>query len=129
MISGTLAGRLLRICWILMAVFHILLLFKVLPSDIAWGGQMTESSNNMIVFEVIALVITAIFIIIISVKMNFIKVKKSSKVINIGIWIIFAYLVLNTAGNLASGVAVENLIFAPITIIMSVLALRLAIEK
>jgi hypothetical protein len=50
-------------------------------------------------------------------------------VINIGVWLVFAFLLLNTLGNLASGVSFENLIAAPITIILALCALRLAIEK
>jgi hypothetical protein len=50
-------------------------------------------------------------------------------VITILLWIIFAYSLLNALGNLASGVSVENLIFAPISILIAVLVLRLALEK
>jgi hypothetical protein len=38
-------------------------------------------------------------------------------------------MLLNTLGNLASGASFENLIAAPITVILALCALRLAIEK
>jgi len=38
-------------------------------------------------------------------------------------------LILNTLGNLASGVSFEKLIFAPITLVLAFCAFRLAIEK
>ena len=61
--------------------------------------------------------------------MKQIKSGKSNRWINIGVWIVFAYLVLNTLGNFASGVSLETLVFGPLTIIMAFCALRLAIEK
>jgi hypothetical protein len=45
------------------------------------------------------------------------------------VWLIFVFLLLNTLGNLASGVSFENLIAAPVTIILALCAFRLAIEK
>jgi hypothetical protein len=47
----------------------------------------------------------------------------------VGIWLVFAYLLLNTLGNLASGISFEKLVFAPITILLAFCAFRLAIEK
>jgi hypothetical protein len=126
LIGAMLAGRLLQIFWILMAVFHILLLMGILPMHIAWGGRIDASRR--ILYESIALLITVIFIAGISVKMHFIRLEKHSKTINTGIWIIFAYLIFNTVGNLASGVFTEKLVFAPLTLFMSVLAFQLAVE-
>ena len=48
---------------------------------------------------------------------------------NIGVWIIFIFLLLNTLGNLASDVSAENFIFAPVTIVLALCAFRLRIEK
>jgi hypothetical protein len=81
------------------------------------------------VLEGIALLVTLIFTVIIAAKTDYLKADRFKPVINIGVWIMFAYLVLNTLGNLASGVAAENLIFAPLTLVLAFLALRLAIEK
>jgi len=43
--------------------------------------------------------------------------------------VICAYFGFNIVGNLASGVTTEKLIFTPITIILTILLIRLAIEK
>ena len=67
--------------------------------------------------------------IVIAAKMDFIKLGKFKGTIIIGVWMIFAYLILATVGNLASAVSFENLIFAPITLILAFLAFRLASEK
>ena len=72
---------------------------------------------------------TAFFILIVATKTGYLQAGKWSGVINVGIWLIFAYLLLNTLGNLASGISFEKLIFAPITILLAFCAYRLAIEK
>ena len=56
------------------------------------------------------------------------KTHKFTKATTVGTWIIFAFLILNTVGNLASNVSFERLVFAPITLILAFFAFRLAIE-
>ena len=129
LISEKLAGNLLLISLGLLAIFDILIILNVLPSNIVWGGQIKDPATNLIVLELIALVVTFIFAIVIAAKMDYIKAGGFTKAVNIGVWVIFAYLILNTLGNLASGVSFENLIFAPITLALAFCAFRLAIEK
>jgi hypothetical protein len=129
LISEKLAGNLLLISLGLLAIFDILILLNIVPSNIVWGGQIKDPAVNLIVLELIALVVTFIFAIIIAAKMDYIKAGGFTKAVNIGVWVIFAYLILNTLGNLASGVSFENLIFAPITLALAFCAFRLAIEK
>ena len=112
----------------LLAIFDILILLNILPADIVWGGQIKDSATKLIL-ETLTLFVTFVFAVIVAAKIDYIKVQKFKKAVNIGIWVIFAYLILNTIGNLASGVSFENLIFAPITVALAFCALRLAIEK
>ena len=128
-ISLKLAGNILLIGYALLAIFHVLVLTQIVPSDIVWGGQAAGSQSNMRTLEIISLIVTFLFAIVIAAKINYIKASKYKNVINIFLWIIFAYSLLNTVGNLASGVSVENLIMAPVTIIIAFLVLRLALEK
>ncbi len=125
-ISASLAGKILLGALILLMLLHILILLRVVPSDIIWGGQI--NSTNLVTLEIIALFMILVFIGIVAAKMGFIKLGRFKRVVNIGVWIIFVYLLLNTVGNLASGVSVEKLILAPITLVMAFCALRLAIE-
>ena len=128
-ISVGLAGKILMGALILLVFLHVLILLKVVPSDIIWGAQINNSSTNLIMLETIALAVTLVFIGIVAVKMDCIKLGKFKRATNVGVWVIFGYLILNTVGNLASGVSAENLVFAPITLVLAFCALRLAIEK
>ena len=128
-ISAKLAGNILLAAFGLLLIFHILVLLGVIPADIVWGGMIQDAQSNLVTLEVIALLVTGLFMLIIAAKLGYIQVGKLSGIVNIGIWLIFAFLLLNTLGNLASGVSFENLVFAPITIILAFCAFRLAIER
>jgi hypothetical protein len=129
LISMNLAGNLFLISLGLLAIFHILVLINVVPSNLVWGGHVQGSATNLLVGEIIALFVTLVFAIIIATKMDYILAGNFSQAANIGIWIIFAYMILNTLGNLAAGAYLEKIIFAPITLVLAFCALRLGIEK
>ena len=129
LISAKLAGNLLLAALGLLFLFHILVFLKVIPADIVWGGQIKGVPTNLVTLESIALLVTAFFLLIVAAKMGYVQASKWSAAINVGLWLIFAYLLLNTLGNLASGITFEKLLFAPITIILALCAFRLAIEK
>ncbi len=79
--------------------------------------------------ETIAIAVTLFFGLVIAAKTGYVNAGKFSGAVNILVWIIFAFLLLNMLGNLASGVSAENFIFAPITLALALCALRLALEK
>jgi hypothetical protein len=126
-ISAKLAGDILLVALGLFLVFHILVLLKIAPANIIWGGQANPA--NIFNLEIVALTVTLFFGLIIAAKAGYIKAGNLAGAVNILVWIIFIFLLLNTLGNLASGVSAENIIFAPITLILALCALRLAIEK
>ena len=127
-ISAKLAGNILLAAFGFLFLFHILVLLGVIPADIVWGGMIQDAQTNLIKLEVIALLVTGLFMLIIAAKLGYMKARRFSGIVNIGVWLIFVFLLLNTLGNLASGVSFENLVFAPITILLALCALRLAIE-
>jgi hypothetical protein len=127
LISAKLAGKIMLVLMSALIIFHLLILFKIIPSDIVWGGKIENSETGLVFTELISLIITLIFMIIIAAKIK--NPLKYKKLINIEVWIIFIYFVLNIFGNLASESPIEKLIFIPLTLILSFLALRLAIEK
>ena len=129
LLSAKLAGRILIGAFVLMLIMHVLVLTGVMPSNLIWGGQVAADGSNLLQLEIVAISLTLIFAGIAAGKMKTLNSGKSNRWINIGVWIVFAYLVLNTLGNFASGVSLETLVFGPLTIIMAFCALRLALEK
>ena len=108
-------------------ILHLLIIAGIVPYEIFWGGQMENDATNMVVMEIIAVAILSVFIGI--AVLNTYNLHKYPLLAKIGIWIVFAYLLLNTAGNLASDTIIEKAVMAPVTFLMSLLALRLAITK
>lgn len=129
LISAKWAGNLLLVALGLLAVFHTLVLLQVLPANIVWGGAISSSPESLFPLEMISLVVTLLLAVMVAAKTGYIEASKFKTAINIGIWLVFAILVLSMLGNLASGVSFENLIFAPIAVVLAFCAYRLAIEK
>ena len=128
LISFKLAGNLAVTIIVLLIIFHVLLLLGVVPSDIVWGGKVADEAI-IIKLEIFSLVTSFIFLGIVLLRINQDKLLKFKKSINYAVIVICAYFVFNIAGNLASEVTMEKLIFTPITVILSLLLFRLAIEK
>jgi len=129
LISANLAGNILLAAFGLLAVFHVLVLLGVIPAEIVWGGMIQGVPSNLITLEIISLLLTLLFMGIIAARTGTIQAGRLSGAVKAGVWLVFAYLLLNTLGNLASGVSLEKLIFAPVTILLALCAFRLAIEK
>ena len=84
---------------IAVTVFHLSILFKLIPYDIAWGGRLTND-QEMYVFETVSLVINFIFALVLLIKGKFIKQLLPEKVVNVMLWIFLVLFALNTIGNI-----------------------------
>lgn len=129
LLSAKLAGNLLLILFGILIGFHLLILLNLLPDNIIWGGQAAGNPARTRTLELVSLVLTILFAGVVSAKIGYIKAEKFAGAINIFLWIMFAYLLLNTLGNLAASSPFEKLVFTPITIAAAFLVLRLALEK
>jgi len=128
LISVKTAGSILLVCLGLLALFHGLVLVRLLPSEIVWGGRAGGSAADLRRLESFALLVTLLFAFITAVRMGIINAGKYAKAAKIGALLIVAYMIVNTAANLASGVTLEKLIFTPLTLLMALCALRLALD-
>jgi len=122
------AGRTLQVALVLLAIFHVGTLAGVVPAEIVLGGQIIDSTE-LIIKEAIALFVTLMFLLVVTLRLRDIRMRLDRRGPRIGVWIIAAYFAVNLIGNLASGVAAENTIFAPITVILAILALRTGLNK
>lgn len=123
MISYKNAIRLLVGLLSLVIVFHILILVKIIPFDIAWGGRL-KSEQEMYVFESISIALNLFLIWILSLKMKNIK----RKMVNIILWIFFVIFFLNTIGNLFAHTTIEKF-FSILTLIFTILILRILMKN
>ncbi len=95
--------------------------------DFVWGGMATDSTR-LYLLEALALLLLALFAWIVARRVRIIGTGQPGLGVRIGAWVVFAYMTLNILGNLASGMSLERLLFAPVTLILALLALRVAVE-
>ena len=79
--------------------FHLLVIAKKIPYDIAWGGRL-KSDTEMYVFEAVSIVINLFLGLVLLMKGGYTKLRFKEKTINIILWIFLVLFVLNTVGNL-----------------------------
>ena len=127
-ITARAAANVLLIGFGALSIFHILMLAGALPQGIAWGGRAGDSTQSLALLEVVSLVVTLVFAAIVAARIGYLGQAIPRRVAVVGTWAVFAYLVLNFVGNLASESALERAIFMPVSAVLAVLALRLAIE-
>ena len=128
LISFKLAGKITITIIVLLIIFHVLALLGVVPSNIVWGGQIIDKAT-VIKHEILRLLGSFIFLAIIIEKLNQNKITKFRKLSNAAFWFIYIYFIITSIAKLVLAVTLERLIFIPVTVILSVLLFRLAIEK
>jgi hypothetical protein len=116
------------ILFILIVIFHFLVIFGIVPFQNVWGGRL-KTQEEMLKFEAFSIVLNLIFIAVVLVKAGFWKVKISPKIISLLLWIMTILFALNTIGNLFAVNNLEKYIATPITFILSILCFILAREK
>jgi len=88
-------------------VFHLCILFKIIPYTIAWGGQL-QNDSEMYVFEVISIVINLFLGFVLMMKSNYLKFYFKEKIVNIILWFFVVLFALNTLGNLFAKTTFEK---------------------
>jgi len=123
------AGNLLIAGLILLAVFHALVLAGVLPSDIVWAGRAAGSGSDLYLMEGIALAVTLLFLALVAIRLGYLWPGRMKTVARVAMWVIAVFFVLSAVGNLTSEAALETFFFAPLALVLTVLAFGLAVEK
>ena len=104
-------------------VFHFLILLKIVPYDIAWGGRI-ETVQEMIVLELLSIAINLFFVLVLLQKVHLVRLFFSERALTYILWGFFFIFVLNTLGNLFAKTLFEK-IFAIVTFIYAFLIWKL----
>lgn len=107
-------------------ILHVLILLKVIPYDIAWGGRL-ETDLEMYTFEIFSIFISLFFIYVLAQKGNFIKAVFSEKTQSVILWIFFGLFVLNSIGNIFAQTTFEKW-FALVTLLNAFLLWRIIMK-
>ncbi|MBI3239085.1 MAG: hypothetical protein HYZ43_09640 [Flavobacteriia bacterium] len=122
------AGISALVLFIANLVFHLLILAGVIDYSLVWGGRL-KTQAQMVQFETVSLVLNAIFLLVVCVRMNWIRVSIPGIALSIVLWLMTVLFLLNTLGNLASLNSLETLIFTPVTLVLAVCCAVLAMVR
>ena len=111
----------------LVVVFHVLILMNFIPYNIVWGGKI-KNKSQLFRFEMISIAVNLLILIIVLMKAKVINVVINQKIVTISLWVIAALFMINTIGNLLSTNDFERFVFTPLTIVLSVFCLKLALS-
>ena len=100
-------------------LFHICIIVKIIPYNIAWGGRLTND-NEMYVFESISMLINVFLSWLLFMKGEFVKFKFQNNTVNIILWVFFGLFIVNTVGNIFAKTNFEKL-FAILTGLSAIL--------
>lgn len=107
-------------------IFHGLVIFKIIPYTIVWGGRL-KTDTDMYRFEIVSILINTAFILIFLIKSKLIPFQINPLMMNIILWVMAGVFALNTWGNLISKNKWEKIIFTPLTIISTILTVILIV--
>lgn len=108
-------------------LFHALIIIKVVPYEIAWGGRI-QNDKQMYILEVISISVNLLLGFVLLMKGGYIKIQFNIKTINAILWIFLILFALNTIGNLFAKTNFEKS-FAGLTFIFSIIIYMLLKHK
>ena len=85
----------------LVVIFHLLIMLRIIPFKIVWGGRL-EDLSEMLVFETVSVIINLIMLAVVGIKAGFLRTKINRMIIKIALWIMFVLFLINTIGNFFS---------------------------
>ena len=104
--SGTAIKIILSIV-VTVTIFHISILFKIIPYEITWGGRL-KTDSEMYVFEFISIAFNLLLGITLLIKGNYLKQIIRLRVVNVILWIFLILFGLNTIGNIFAETVLEK---------------------
>lgn len=115
---------LIGICGVAM-IFHFLILLKVIPYSVTWGGRLNSYSEVKMIVP-ISMAVNLLFILIVLTKAGFLNLNIPTAFLNGVLWVMAIIFGLNTIGNLVAITWLEKTIATPLTLIASLLSYKLA---
>lgn len=109
-------------------ILHICVLLKIVPYSIVWGGRL-KTDTEMYRFETVSILINLLFLFIVLVQSHFLTIDFPKKTMTIILWVMTVLFLFNTLGNATSKNKIEQKLFTPITIILTIFSLILALTN
>lgn len=85
----------------LFLVLHFMILIKIIPYNLVWGGRL-KSEKEMVRFEIFSILINSLFVIVSLTQMSLLTIDLPKNVITYSLWLMTGLFLLNTLGNVTS---------------------------
>ena len=121
------AGNILLWAFILVLLFQVAVMAGMVPTGMVWGGRL-QSGTERTVMTIVSITVVLLFLTIIRIRMGH-GPRSLQPFARYGSWAIVLFFALNVFGNLVAEDMRETLIFTPITLILALLALRVALGE
>ena len=108
-------------------LFHLSILFKIVPYELTWGGRLTND-YEMYVFETISVLVNLFLLTLLMVKGKYCNEFIPLRIVNVCLWIFAFLFTLNTIGNVLAITAFEKS-FAAITLALSFLIFNILLKS
>lgn len=112
---------------LLVTLFNLCVLVGLIPYTMVWGGRL-EGQEQMVVFELVSILINLFCLVVVLVKARRF-LSRVGKAADIVVWLLPVLYFFGILGNAASTSATERALFVPLTVLLFVLTLRIALEK
>ena len=108
-------------------VFHLLVIGGILPKTIVWAGRISDPARlvRAEMGSIAVLLVAATFVI---ARWRSLAHGSPAIVAAVGAWVLVILFTLNTVGNLFAKTRFERIVFTPLTLLLALLMLRLALE-
>lgn len=128
LVSERFAARALLVIIALTLLFHALVIGGVVPFQVVWGGRLS-GRDQLLAFEAVSVGLNLLMLAVVAGWAGLLRVRMPAGLLRAALWLMVALFALNTAGNLLSKNEVEQLVFTPLTLLLALLSLRLALGK
>lgn len=112
----------------LTVLFHLLVLAGVVPYEMVWGGRLT-SVDEMRQFETISILLNLLMAVVVAIRADLLRLPIHRMVPRGILWAMAVLFALNTVGNIASLNTMEAIIFTPVTLVLCVFSVKLALPR
>lgn len=109
-------------------VLHFCVILKIIPGKIVWGARL-KSDKEMYRLEILSIIINIFFLLSILAHADFGLIIFSKITMTIILWIMTIFFAFNTIGNILSKNKLEQRLFTPITILLTIFSLVLALSN
>jgi len=127
--AASIAANIATVLFGLVIILQILLAIDILPVSMAWGGRQSELTTGLRLASLATVGILALFAYVIRRRAGLVGDGPPSTLIKILSWIITAFMLLNTLGNLTSQSTAEKLLFGSITILLLICCFVVSISR